>query len=140
MTSLLSVRFNFLLTVIFSSEYAIHTVPTGLSLVPPPGPAIPEDAIPIDVLNFILIFFAISSSVSLDTAPKLLIVLGEIPHSSILILLLYAINDPLKYFDDPGIEVIRLDTYPPVQLSAIDKSLFLLFSKSPIIFSSSSES
>ena len=128
MTSLLSVRFNFLLTVIFLSEYATHTVPTGLSLVPPPGPATPEEAIPIDVLNFSLIFFAISSTVSLDTAPKLLIVSGETPNSLILISLLYAINDPLKYFDDPGIEVIRFDTYPPVQLSAIDRSCFLLLS------------
>ena len=55
--------------VFLESEYAIKTVPTGLFLVPPDGPAIPLVARPIDELYLFLMFFAISFTTSSLTAP-----------------------------------------------------------------------
>jgi len=48
---------------------AIHTVPTGVSSVPPEGPAIPETAIEISAPDIARAPAAIASTASLLTTP-----------------------------------------------------------------------
>ena len=69
---------NYLLSIAFETKTfnlasyrtAIHTVPTGFSTLPPPGPAIPEVAIAQSEDNNLCTPDTICKTVSLLTAPK----------------------------------------------------------------------
>ena len=98
---------------------AIHTVPTGFSTVPPPGPAIPDVATaqsaPVSTETPCTICITTCSL----TAPYLSRVSLSTPSTFVLTSLWYATTPPSIIDEHPGTEVIAAATEPPVQLSAV---------------------
>lgn len=62
-------KLNFLTTTQFLQAMPINTVPTGFFLLPPLGPAMPVEEIPISVFASSLTFFAIRKAILSETAP-----------------------------------------------------------------------
>ncbi len=87
-SSLLPRKENFKQTFLFFLDKQINTVPIGLFLVAPVGPAIPVTLKPKSEFVFLRIFSAISFATLLDTEPYLAIVSAGIPKSTSLLLLL----------------------------------------------------
>ena len=71
-----------------------HTVPTGLSSVPPPGPAIPVIATDVSAPSRRSAPRAIAAATSEDTAPCSAISAGSTPSSAIFASLAYATTPP----------------------------------------------
>ena len=74
------------------------TKPTGFSLLPPVGPAIPLTEMAQLTLNFFLMPSAIALTTGSETAPWVLISSSGTPKILRLIKLLYAIIPPWKIF------------------------------------------
>jgi SHS family lactate transporter-like MFS transporter len=71
-----------------------QTVPTGLSSVPPPGPAIPVIAIAVSAAKRLNAPSAIASATGSDTAPFAAIRSGSTPSSSVFASFAYATTLP----------------------------------------------
>ena len=112
-----------------SDDTAIHTIPTGLSALPPEGPAMPVVAKPRSVLKSFLAPSAIPAATLLLTAPSEARIAGSMPRMPVLTLLLYATRDPAKYSELPATLVILCARKPPVQLSARESVSFFIFNK-----------
>lgn len=65
----LPLKRNFSQIVLFLSETAINTVPTGLPCLPPVGPAIPVIPMPKQLFASIRTLRAIAKAISSETAP-----------------------------------------------------------------------
>ena len=98
---------------------AIQTSPTGLSGVPPPGPEIPEVAIPKSLPNRSRTPSAIARTDASDTAPSLSITAAGTPSIAIFASFEYETTPPKKYAEEPGTSVNRSAISPPVQDSAV---------------------
>src|SRR5207342_96912 len=95
------------------------TRPTGLSSVPPPGPATPVTAIPTSTPSRDRIPSAIAAATSAETAPCSAINSSATPSWPTLTSSAYAITEPAKTSLDPGTSVRRAATSPPVHDSAV---------------------
>src|SRR5262245_16836306 len=96
-----------------------YTRPTGFSSLPPPGPAIPVTASAISARRRSRAPAAIASAVSAETAPCRCRVSSGTPSCADLTLSAYETTDPTNTSLDPGTEVRRSATIPPVQDSAV---------------------
>ena len=97
----------------------IHTVPTGVSTVPPSGPAIPDVAIAKSTFNTFLHPCAICATTSSLTTPLSAIVCSLTPKTDTFTSSAYATMAPRKYLLEPGTEQIAFAIAPPVKLSAV---------------------
>src|SRR6266508_5818797 len=96
-----------------------YTRPTGLSLLPPPGPAIPVTATASPAPSRSRRPVAIAAAVSAETAPWRSSTCSETPSSRAFTSSPYATTPPRKTSLAPGTEVIRSATIPPVHDSAV---------------------
>src|SRR5213596_293928 len=97
---------------------ASHTVPTGFSGVPPPGPAIPVTAMLASAEKSRWAPSAIARTVSSETAPWAWSVSSGTLSAAVLMTSAYATTPPMNVSDAPGTSVIRFATRPPVHDSA----------------------
>src|SRR5207244_1193432 len=109
---------RFTARVVVCTRAASHTVPTGFSGVPPPGPAIPVTAIVQSTENRRWVPSAIARTVSSETAPWASSVSSGTLSAAVLITSAYATTPPMKVSEAPGIAVIRSAIMPPVHDSA----------------------
>ena len=108
-------------TTLSHSFTATHTVPTGFSGVPPPGPATPDVATAQSAPKRSETPFTISRTTSSLTAPCSHKVSFLTPRTLCFILLWYATTPPSITSEHPAIRVTAPATAPPVQLSAVAK-------------------
>src|SRR5438876_1028038 len=104
--------------VVVCTRAASHTVPTGFSGVPPPGPAIPVTAMVQSAENSRCAPSAIARTVASETAPYASRVSSGTLSAAVLITSAYATTPPMKVSDAPGMLVIRSPIIPPVHDSA----------------------
>src|SRR5438093_1534558 len=93
---------------------ASHTVPTGFSGVPPPGPAIPVTAMLASAEKSRWAPSAIARTVSSETAPWAWSVSSGTLSAAVLMTSAYATTPPMNVSDAPATSVIRFATRPPV--------------------------
>src|SRR5262245_2963287 len=96
-----------------------YTSPTGFPSLPPAGPAIPVTASATSAWRRLRAPVAIAAAVSAETAPCRCRVSSETPRSADLTLSAYETTDPTNTSLDPGTEVRRSATIPPVHDSAV---------------------
>jgi len=116
-------------TVLSFTFTAITIRPTGFSLVPPSGPAIPVTAMLAVAFKLLQHPSAISKAHSALTAPFCSSVVFFTFSSFSFISLLYAITEPLNTADAPGMSVIFELIMPPVQDSAVPRESFCSFKR-----------
>ena len=115
----------FLTNVLLPFLIQMNTKPTGFFLVPPLGPAIPVIETEIFVLLILLKFLTITKQVSQLTAPYFLMIFFGTLSVFIFDWFEYVTKPIVKTLEDPLIDVIVLDSKPPVQDSA--KEILNLF-------------
>ncbi len=113
-----SARRAFITVVLSVVLQPIKTSPTGFSLVPPDGPAMPVVEIPISAPASRRTPCAICAAVCMDTAPYCESVFASTCKSCSFIWFAYAQIPQSNTEDAPGTEVIFSQISPPVQLSA----------------------
>jgi len=103
----------------------MHTVPTGLSSVPPVGPAIPLIEIEKSDPLFLKAPSAISFTTLSLTAPSAKSVSLVTPRVFNFALFEYVIKPKPYQFELPGMPVNSFPTQPPVQDSAVETLFFV---------------
>src|SRR5882672_3692604 len=108
------------LSVVSSNRAAaMCTRPTGLSRVPPPGPATPVHETAICAVECLSAPSAIARATSSETAPWRTIVVSLTPRSFAFERLLYTMKPHSTTSEAPGISVSEAAINPPVQDSAV---------------------
>ena len=110
---------------------AIQTVPTGLSIDPPPGPAIPLIETPRLALLSFKAPVTISQTTASLTAPYEFKVSLETPRTACFEMLEYVIKLQPNHAELPGTDTIDWDSNPPVQDSAAVKYISFFCSNAP---------
>src|SRR5258706_11656079 len=110
---------------------AKHTVPTGFSLLPPPGPAIPVMATAMAPLLRPRAPRAISRAVCSLTAPWAFKVFRETFRSSCLASFEYVTKPRSNHAEEPATDVTACAAQPPVQDSAVTGRRRLFFRTPP---------
>ena len=97
---------------------AIHTVPTGVSGVPPDGPETPDVDTATSASMTLSAPRAISITVCSLTTPQFVTVFGETPSTDCFISVAYDTTPPRTQAELPLTDVRAAMIPPPVQLSA----------------------
>gem|GEM_PF-3851347 len=103
------------------SATAIHTVPTGIAALPPPGPATPVTATDTSAPLALSAPRAMAAAVSPLTTPYSSITLPGMESSRFFASTLYETIPPQNTSDEPGIAVIACAIMPPVNDSAVTR-------------------